>query len=163
MGKHTATFKLHGVGSGVAQHITLEGSPNTIQTDAAPAFGGKDESPSPVAHVLAAVTSCTQVTAQLVAGDLGIKLHRFEFDLVGDLDTAVLVGGEPGVGHFERVQIRVLIETDASSEQFERLRSETERRCPIFQLYAQSGIPLDTRWTRRSAPVAIKQRPSAVA
>jgi uncharacterized OsmC-like protein len=160
MGKQTATFKLHGVGSGVAQRITLEGSANTIRTDAAPAFGGKDENPSPVAYVLAAVTSCTQVTAQLVARDLGVKLHRFEFDLVGDLDTAVLVGGAPGVGHFERVQIRALVETDASPEQFERLRSETERRCPVFQLYKQSGIALDTQWTRRSVPVAVKLTPS---
>jgi putative redox protein len=150
-----ATFHLQSQGKGVAQTIQQEGSVHTIRVDAAPAFGGKDENPSPIAYALSSLISCSQVTSQLVAKDLGLQLKGFEFDIKAELDTAILVGGAlEGNPNFETIEIEAIVDTDSSADQFEQLRQETERRCPIFQLFLKSGVKITNRWTIRQ-PVAV--------
>jgi hypothetical protein len=69
-----------------------------------------------------------------VARDLGVRLGSWSFEVQGDLDTSVLVGGADGNANFDRVTVRATVETDASNEQFATLVAETERRCPVTQL-----------------------------
>lgn len=145
-------FVIHGSGTGVAQHLVVPGSSHAFDTDAYPAFGGKDEAPSPLFYLLGSLISCNQVTAQLVAKDLGITLGRLSFEVQGDLDTAVLVGGQEGNANFSTVTVTATIETDASDEDFARLEAETERRCPVSQLFIRSGLEFRSSWTRQ--PVA---------
>lgn len=142
-------FAVHAEGTGVAQELTAAGDAGHVfHADAYPAFGGADAAPSPLFYALGALSSCNQVTASLVAKDLGIRLGRWTFDVQGDLDTAVLVGGAEGNANFDRVEVRVSVETDASEEQFARLVSETERRCPVTQLFVRSGLEFANHWTR---------------
>ena len=143
-------FALTGTGSGVAQSVDAGG--HTFTTDAYPAFGGNDNAPSPLFYALAALSSCNQVAASLVAADLGIALGRWSFDVVGDLDTAVLVDGADGNANFDKVTVRATVETDADASQFEQLVSETERRCPVTQLYKRSGLEFDNVWTKADLP-----------
>jgi putative redox protein len=147
-----ATFKLHSEGTKVAQTIYSEGSQHIIKTDVAPAFGGKDAAPSPIAYALSSLISCSQVTAQLVAKDFGVKLQQFEFDIVADFDTTVLVtGATDGNPNFETIAIQTIVETDISDEQLEQIRLETERRCPIFQLFSRSGVDITNQWSIRNS------------
>lgn len=146
-------FVVHGTGTGVAQDVEAGG--HRFSTDAYPAFGGKDEAPSPLFYALAALSSCNQVTAALVAKDLGVSLGAWTFEVTGDLDTAVLVAGEEGNANFDKVVVRATVETDADEAQFARLVSETERRCPVTQLYKRSGAAFDNAWTRADLPVPV--------
>ena len=146
-------FVVHAEGSGVAQTLTAGG--HVFHTDAYPAFGGTDAAPSPLFYALGALTSCNQVTASLVAKDLGITLGSWTFDIRGDLDTRVLVGGAEGNANFDRVEVRATAETDASEEQFAQLVSETERRCPVSQLFLRSGLEYSNNWTRSPLGAAV--------
>jgi putative redox protein len=142
---------IHGEGKGVHQkHVTAGPSPDdkvhTIQTDGLKGMGGADQAACPAFHALASLTSCAQVTASLVAKDLGIRLGEWKFDVSGDLDVRVLVGGADGNANFHRVAVRARVQTDADAEQFARLVAETERRCPITQLFKRSGLELDSKW-----------------
>ncbi|HEY0813704.1 MAG TPA: OsmC family protein [Pseudonocardia sp.] len=141
-------FVVHGEGTGVAQTLTAAGDAGHVfQADAYPAFGGADSAPSPLFYALGALTSCNQVTASLVAKDIGIRLGAWTFDIRGDLDTAVLVGGAEGNANFDRVEVRATVETDADEQQFGRLISETARRCPVTQLFQRSGLEFRNEWT----------------
>ena len=143
-----ATFSVSSEGTGVAQTVHVGGSTHTFNVDAAPAFGGKDSAPSPIAYALAAFVSCSQVTAQIVAKTQKISVDHFEFDLRADLDTAILVGGAAeGNANFESLTVRAVLTTNATDEDVQRLRIETERRCPIYQLFAKSGVAVNTVWT----------------
>ncbi len=145
------TFKLHSRGTGVCQEIQQEGSSHVMKVDAAPVFGGKDKYPSPIAYALGGLISCSQVTAQLVAKDFGIKLHSFEFYLTADFDTAILVGGATeGNPNFQNVEVNVIVETDAADPVFKRFYEETERRCPLYQLFARSGAKINYHWSIRT-------------
>jgi uncharacterized OsmC-like protein len=149
-------FALHAEGTGVAQTLTAAGDAGHVfETDAYPAFGGSDAAPSPLFYALGSLTSCNQVTANLVATDLGIHLGRWTFDIQGDLDTAVLVAGADGNANFDRVEVRATVETDADDEQFAPLVSETERRCPVTQLFKRSGLEFVNSWTRAELPARV--------
>ena len=142
-----ATFTLHAEGTGVAQTARPGGSTHDILIDAPSAFGGRDSAPSPLSYALASLVSCSQVTSQIVARELGIRLDGFTFDLSADLDTAVMVGGARDANpNFERVYVEATIRTNATPEQFAHLKEETERRCPVFALFSKSGIDITTDW-----------------
>lgn len=150
-------FAVHGEGTGVAQKLTAEGDAGHVfHTDAYPAFGGADAAPSPLFYALGSLSSCNQVTAGLVAKDLGITLGAWTFDVRGDLDTDVLVGGAEGNANFDRVEVRATVETDADPEQFATLVSETERRCPVTQLFRRSGLEFVNDWTPAPLPATAR-------
>ncbi|MPQ98790.1 OsmC family peroxiredoxin [Modestobacter sp. I12A-02628] len=139
---HTAT------GTGVAQRVTVGGDAgHVVDVDTHPAFGGQDAAPSPLSYVLAALSSCNQITASIVAGELGVALGAWSFEVGGDLDTAVLVSGADGNANFDSVRLVVRVQTDATPEQFDRLVAETERRCPVTQLFRRSGLVYESTWT----------------
>lgn len=145
-----AVFAVHGEGVGVHQRVTVKGGKHTFETDAAPVFGGSDRFPSPLYYLLGSLISCSQVTAQLAAKSLNITLKRFEFDVSGDLDTRILVKGEQdGNANFEKITLKAEVETDADDETLQLLKEETERRCPVFQLFKQSGVKIEASWGRR--------------
>jgi uncharacterized OsmC-like protein len=148
-------FVVSATGTGTAQQLTTAGpKAHQFSTDAYPAFGGQDEAPSPLFYALGSLTSCNQVTATLVAKDLGIRLGAWTFDIQGDLDTSVLVGGAEGNANFDSVTVRATVETDAGDEQFARLVSETERRCPVTQLFQRSGLEYKNDWQRLPLPTS---------
>jgi len=148
------TFRLTGEGTGVAQTIREEGSAHVIETDAHPAFGGHETAPSPLAYALAALTSCTQVTSQVVARDHGLSLGKFHVAVDAKLDPTVLATGADGVSNFTRLTLDVTIETDAPAAKFAHFGSEVERRCPVTQLFRRSGVAVTTSWTARALSLA---------
>ena len=142
------TFKLHSKGEGVCQEVQQEGSAHVINVDAAPVFGGRDQSPSPMAYLFGALISCSQITAQQVAKDFGIKLHRFEFDLTANLDTDILLNGvAEGNPNFQNVKVNAAVQLDASDDVFKKFYEETERRCPLYQLFSRSGATINYDWS----------------
>ena len=133
----------------MGQTIQVRGTPHVIEVDAVPAFGGKDAAPGPLAYALAALTSCSQATAQIVAQGLGVRIERMSFDLEADIDMSELVGmPAKGLPDFQPIALHVSVATNVSDADFEKLRSQTERRCPVFQLFARSGVPINARWSR---------------
>ena len=60
------------------------------------------------------------------------------------------VAGRPD---FQGVELAVTVTTPASVAEVERLHAETERRCPVFQLFSRAGVPIRSRWTR-AAPAS---------
>ena len=148
MTKQTVPFVVHGEGTGVAQRLTVAGDhAHTFESDTYPAFGGADAAPSPLSYTLGALTACNQISAQLVAKDLGVALGAFRFTARGDFDPSVFVGGADGNANFDSVTVQASVETDADDETFSTLVSELERRCPVTQLFKRSGLDYRSTWT----------------
>lgn len=144
-----SAYTLQTDGVGMAQTIQVSGTPHVIEVDAVVAFGGKDAAPGPLAYALASLTSCSQATAQIVAKGLGIGIERIRFDLDAEIDMSVLVGlPAKGFPDFQPVSMSVTVTTTASDAEIEKLQAETERRCPMSQVFKRAGIPVEARWTR---------------
>ena len=147
----TIPFQVDGSGSGVAQSVQVRNSSHKIEADAFPAFGGKDASPSPLHYNLASLSTCTQVTGSLVAKDLGIKLRQWNVGVGGQLDPAVLTKGKEGNANWDSIALTVEVETDADNAKFDQFASETERRCPITQLFKRSGVEWSSSWSNKTS------------
>lgn len=147
--KQTVPFVVDAEGTGVAQRLVAAGeNEHVFTTDSLPSFGGEDAAPSPLSYLLGALTSCNQVTGSLVASGLGIELGRWSFHIQGDLDPSVIAGGAEGNANFDRVRVQVEVATDATEEQFATFSSETERRCPVTQMFKRSGLAYTSDWKR---------------
>ena len=148
MPKQIVPFVVQGRGTGVAQQLTVAGEhAHTFASDTYPAFGGEDAAPSPLSYTLGALTSCNQISAQLVAKDLGVRLGEFTFSARGDFDPSVFVGGAQGNANFDAVTVEASVQTDADEDTFATLVSELERRCPVTQLFKRSGLDYTSTWT----------------
>ena len=101
-------------------------------------------SPSPVAYVLASLSSCNQVTGFVVARDHGIKLSEWRVDVRDILRADVLFRGEQGNLSWTSVVLKARVQTDIGGGQgdpkSQHLVSEVERRCPITALFKFSGV-----------------------
>ncbi|NAZ80764.1 OsmC family peroxiredoxin [Kineococcus sp. R8] len=151
--KKTVPFVVDARGSGVAQTLTVSGeNQHVFHADTYPSFGGDDAHPSPLSYVLGALTSCNQVTGSIVAKDLGLTLGTWTFHVQGDLDPSVIGAGAEGNANFDRIALRLELQTDADAEQFARLKAETERRCPVTQMVKRSGLEFTSDWS--AAPLA---------
>lgn len=152
--KQIVPFVVRGEGTGVAQTIEVggDGAAHVFRSDTVPPFGGDDAAPSPLSLTLGALTGCNQITAQIVAKELGVTLGRFVFDATGDFDPSVMAAGADGDANFDAVRVQATIETDADPETFERLQAETERRCPVTQLFVRSGLDFSSDW--KAEPLA---------
>ncbi|MFP5072455.1 OsmC family protein [Pseudonocardia nantongensis] len=144
------TFAVSGQGTGVAQTVAVDGADYTIETDAYPAFGGQDEHPSPLAYTLASLSSCNQVTSALVAKELGVTIEHVRFDVAADFNPTTMTTGthRDGETTFQNLRIDAVIRSDATDEQLQELARETERRCPVSQLFAQAGVTITSNWKK---------------
>ena len=149
------TFSVSGSGSGVRQDVDVVGSGHVIRSDAYEAFGGRDEYPSPLAYALASLTTCNQVTASIVAKEMGIDIDSYAFEVAGDFNPTVMVSGAAtGDDSFSAVRLQATVVTAASQEQVEALGAEVERRCPVSALFRRAGTGLTSAWTART-PVGV--------
>jgi putative redox protein len=143
-------FALLGTGEGVKQTVAIEGSPLSFAAEGHRAFGGTDSAPSPLDFALGALTSCTQVTGQIVAsGNRNIGLGRWEIAVKANLDGAVLLSGGEGVSNFRDVDLSVSVETNLDDDAFARFAKEVEHRCPVTQLFRRRGVSVTTHWTAK--------------
>ncbi|GAD97277.1 hypothetical protein NECHADRAFT_77323 [Paecilomyces variotii No. 5] len=141
------SVRVSGTGRGVAQNIKADGHPHLIQTDAYTFFEGHESAPTPLVYNLSSLGSCTQVAGSLVAKSLGAKLGEWNVAVKGNLDTGVLAEGKEGNGNWEGIEVDVRVQTDIEDRNvFSKFVSETERRCPIMQLFKQSGTNLKSTW-----------------
>ncbi len=149
------TFSVTGSGSGVRQDVDVVGSGHVIKSDAYESFGGKDEFPSPLAYALASLTTCNQVTASIVAGELGVDVRAFDFAVEGDFNPTVMTTGratdDDHPDTFTAVRLSATVDTDAPQDQVDHLGAEVERRCPVSALFRRAGTDLSSTWTARTA------------
>ena len=143
------TFAVNGTGTGVAQTVAVKGAGYVIETDAYEAFGGRDQHPSPLAYTLASLSSCNQVTAQIVAKELGITIEAVRFDVAADFDPTIMTTGRGSTdATFQNLRITAEVTTDAAADQFDTLRDEVARRCPVSVLFARAGVRITNDWTQ---------------
>lgn len=113
-------------------------------------LGGTDTGPNPLEYVLGGLQGCLGVVLNTVSNELGYSLDGVEVTTTGTLDLRGFAG-VPGVSpQFQKVDGEVHVRGDLTEEEFTRLIDETERRCPAYNLFKDSGVTPEFRWTLNS-------------
>jgi len=99
-----------------------------------PATGGVGDTACSGNMLLDALAACAGVTLNAVATALGIELRDAVIDVEGELDFRGTLGvsKEVPVG-FQKIRMRVTLDTDASEDQLANLLRLTERYCVVLQ------------------------------
>ncbi len=85
--------------------------------------------------LLGALAACAQLTAQMVATNMGIAVEKLEVEVEGDLDLRGTLGIDRDVSPgFTAIRVRFDIEApDASEEELASLHEKAERYCTVLQ------------------------------
>ena len=97
--------------------------------------------------LLGALAACAQVTCQMVAEAMGIEAERIEVTVTGEMDLAGTMGISQDVPvGFETISTTFdIVAPEATEEQLEKLRHNTEQYCVVYQTLANSA-ELQTEW-----------------
>ncbi|MBE3569190.1 MAG: OsmC family protein [Bacillales bacterium] len=133
--------------SGVKTNISVRNFPE-FSMDEPAQLGGTDSGPNPLEFVAAALNGCNGVMISLVAKEMNFTFSGIDFETTGIVDTRGLMGEEGVNPHFQKIRFQVKIQTEESEERIEQLKNEVERRCPVYNLFVDAGIQVDTIWSK---------------
>lgn len=122
-----------GMGTGLDSH---ERAP--IVAGLHPFAGGDGSAACSGDMFLEALVGCAGVTLNAVATAMGIVIRKGTLTAEGDLDFRGTLGVDKStpVG-FQRIRLKVALDTDASDEQIGKLLTLMERYCVVFQTLAR--------------------------
>lgn len=112
-------------------------------------LGGTDTGANPLEFIAAALNGCKAVMIPLIANEQGFAFTAIHFDTTGIVDARGLMGEEGIKTHFQKVRFVCEITTHESDEAIEQLKAEVERRCPVYNLFADAGIPVESKWIKK--------------
>ncbi len=101
--------------------------------DEPPLFGGKNEGPSPVETLLAAIAGCIPAIGQWVANEQGIKINHIQVDVNGVINADKFFGENDKLrAGFSNITVKINADADWSKEQKNLWLSEVKKRCPVI-------------------------------
>jgi len=118
--------------AGAAQFTAEVGYPQgslTVETDFAPFMGGEGLRPDPVSYCMYGFASCFAGTFAAVAAAEGVELDSLEITVENEVDLSRPMGvaDRPVT---EGMKATLKVESQASTQELERIRQLAEERCP---------------------------------
>jgi len=129
--------------------ITLRASGTSAATDATscsvdlgralyaagahPGVGGSGAAACSGDLLLGALAACAQLTAQMVAANMGLASDAVSVTVEGDLDLRGTLGTQDVPVGFQAIRARFAISADVPADRLERLRERAERYCVVLQ------------------------------
>ena len=148
-----ATFEVHSNLVGPTEVAVKVGSGHTFAVDEPEALGGANAAANPVEYALAALGSCQAITYQVWAAQLGVKLHKVEIGVDGDIDLRGFFGIDDGVRPgFNTVRIRVSLSGPESEARYRELAAAVDAHCPVLDLFRNS-VPVRRELVSGGSPV----------
>ena len=120
-----------------------------LEGDFPPFLGGEGRTPSPLTYCFYGAMCCYGATFAMQAAMAGVELQalRIGLKLTVDFRTALELGSVQPLSPF---QFEVEVETKASEEQVQRVKSLADQRCPAIWAM-ENPVPYSTS-ARRVAP-----------
>jgi len=99
--------------------------------------------------LLGALAACTQITAQMVAASLGLKVLSLDVRVEGDLDLRGTLGIDPSVPvGFQAIRSTIEVAGEVTDKELETLKTLTERYCVVLSTLrqpAETSVSWETR------------------
>ena len=124
---------------GLQSVVTLR--EHKLVVDEPKSFGGKDEGPSPVELILAALATCQEITYKAFATASGINIESVSVNLTGTLDlhgSLALNNTRPG---FQYISGTVDIKSSSPKTEIDKLIDTVNTHCPVLDILSK-GVPI---------------------
>jgi uncharacterized OsmC-like protein len=114
----------------------------TSESDHLTVLVGGDRAPTPVEHVLHALSSCIMSGAGNIASARGIRLDSIECDITGDINLLGLLGLSDKVRNgYKSLSLRFCIKGDATEEELRRVIEQAQARSAVYDIVT-NGVPV---------------------
>ncbi len=120
---------------------------HTIITDEPESRGGTNTGPSPLACLTASLASCQAVQIVKVAEAMRFNHGTIAITASTTTDRVESQKGGDKVMRFCAASLRIDMETDESPDRIERLKTLSEDRCPVGNLFSDAGFEPEISWT----------------
>jgi uncharacterized OsmC-like protein len=98
-------------------------------------FASEDNGATPVEYVLAGLASCLTAGVAAVAQHRQIQLHKVEAIVEGNMNVLGILGADPDVRNgFHGVNVRFVIDADASPDDIRALVAQSQKRSAVFDV-----------------------------
>lgn len=124
---------------------TSEG--HTIITDEPAQRGGENSGPSPLVCLTASLASCQAVQIVKVAEAMRFEHGTIAITASTSTDRVASEKSNDKVMRFCAADLAIRMETDEKPERVERLKTLSEDRCPVGNLFADAGFEPTISWT----------------
>ncbi|MFH1446900.1 MAG: OsmC family protein [Chloroflexota bacterium] len=115
--------------------VEVKARNHTMIVDQPQAMGGKDEGPTPLEYLFAALGGCLGNVAMIVAKQERLEVNGITVDIDGDIDLDVLMG-KPSENRAGFVGLNLKIDIDAPKMSLAEKKAfveKVESRCPISE------------------------------
>lgn len=122
---------------------TENGGEFLIQSDEPVALGGSGSAPNPVQYGLYGIAACYSAAFVKWISMEGITVNKFKVKVKADMDIAASLGifKEPSVPFYEHIKFEIIIDSELSMEEIERLNEITKQRCACYYCLTTAIIP----------------------
>ena len=143
--KARIVMKMEGTGTSHARtDIDVRGIPVVI--DEPEERGGTNKGPSPTETLMTALIGCTNVITNKVAHKHGIEISDMHVAIEATFDRrGVLLEKEIDVP-FPALNLIIDVTTDASEDDFAKVKEDLPKFCVISKVIEQSGTDITTIW-----------------
>ena len=100
-----------------------------FESDFPPFLGGEGRAPTPLAYCFYGAMCCYGATFATQAAMAGVELRSLQISLSVDFRAALGLGDVPPLSSFD---FQVEVETDASDNDVQRVKSLADERCPAI-------------------------------
>ena len=99
-------------------------------------------------YFVAALVSCQNEQAQVVAEELSISIDKIDITAAVDLNLDGFMGEDDHSNHcFKNAKLSATVHADITVEQLVELGKRVDNRCPILSVLRNSGCTIDSDWS----------------
>ena len=110
---------------------------------------GPNMGPAPTETALAALAGCTNTIANKVAHKLGLDVSNLHVSIVADFDRRGVTLTEEIDVPYEKIELRVELDTTAGQAEIDQLATEVAKYCPLSKIFRQAGTIIEEEWIVR--------------
>lgn len=132
-----------------ASHARTDIAVRDVQAiiDEPTARGGTNLGLTPTETLISALVGCTNVISQRLAHRDGVKFGDMTIDAQASFDRRG-AGLEAEIDvPFPTIALDIRVQTDATPEQLDRIKTDLARYCPIAKVIRAAGTEITETWT----------------
>lgn len=138
-GTHSRSEQVGFFGAG-AEHE--HGKSMSFDIDHPAVLTGTDQGPAPVEYLLYGLAGCLTAGIGNIAAARGIRLHKVEATVEGDIDLRAILGLSDEVRNgYEAIRIKFEIDGDAPPEKLRQIVEQSRARSAVFDVLT-NGVPV---------------------
>ncbi|TXL67452.1 OsmC family protein [Cerasibacillus terrae] len=113
-------------------------------------LGGTNKAPTPMEFVLGSFNGCILIVIETIAKEIGFPFNDLKSESVGTVDRRGIQGTADVSPHFGSVTNTIWFDTTESEERIQALQELVKKRCPVYNLFRDTGIPIQLNWHKES-------------